>query len=141
MDKVTVLEIYMVKTKNSTYEIKVIDQDCDTPGSRGKKLALCQKLGYDNRWKLVKADDMEWLEKLAVGPSFDIPGVVTTSMVEDYVRFVPDGATKRRVTRPSTIPEVFGNLADAIVAQAKGGNQHVVVVEGNPDDDFMENYT
>jgi hypothetical protein len=96
-------DIYRIRTQNSFYEIQVNDQ------GRSK----CRK--NDEKWRMVDATTPEYLEKLVIGPSFDVPGVVLTSMVSDYSHFVLSDEPKR-----TTTPAFFGGLADQIVQQVKG---------------------
>jgi hypothetical protein len=79
--------IYLVRTRNSVYEIQVSE----------KGTSRCRK--GSGPWKTVKADSPEYLEKLAVGPGFLIPGVSDTSNVQDYQHFVPSQEPKRAVSR------------------------------------------
>jgi hypothetical protein len=104
-----ITSIYRIKTANSVYEIHVKD----TGESR------CRKEG--GAWRTVKDTSAEYLTKLAIGPSFDVPGVVLTSRVQDYVHFVPSDEPKRTITeRASTIPGFFQELAEHVKDQAMG---------------------
>lgn len=105
----TISHIYLVKTHSgSLYEIQVNNQG----GSR------CRK--NTEPWRTVKTDSLEYLERLCIGPSFDVPGVVLTSMVKDYQHFVPSGEPKR-----------IGGLSEHVIAQVRGSVR--VVRDDHPD--------
>lgn len=91
--KTNIVEIYRIETMNSTYEIKIVEKD-------GKIASLCKKMGQDEEKHQVKANGTEYLDRLFIGASFKVPGVVTTSIVTDYSHFVLSGEPKRRVTGP-----------------------------------------
>jgi len=99
-----ITDIYLIKTQNSIYEVHVAETG----------ISRCRKVLED--WKQVKSIDPEYLEKLVIGASFDVPGVVLTSVVKDYQHFVPSGQPKRSV---GTIPAFFENLSDAIIGQVR----------------------
>ena len=130
-----ITDIYRIKTANSIYEIQVADQD-----GTNNRPSRCRKEG-ETAWKRVSDFSGKYLEKLFIGPSFDVPGVVLTSMVEDYVHLVPSGEPKRRLTRQTDIPGAFSALTDAIIGQVRG--QVAVVGEpiiGIEDDGPMDSY-
>jgi hypothetical protein len=91
--KTNITEIYRIETMNSTYEIKVVEKD-------GKIASLCKKMGLDQEKHQVKANGTEYLDRLFIGASFKVPGVVTTSVVTDYSHFVLSTKPKARVTGP-----------------------------------------
>lgn len=103
-----ITDLYRIKTQNSIYEIQVNDAGT----------SRCRK--NDEPWQIVKATTPEYLEKLFIGPSFDIPGVVLTSRVQDYTHLVPSGEPKRRLEQQTTIPEFFQGLTEHVIAQAGG---------------------
>jgi hypothetical protein len=115
-----ITHIYRVKTMNSIYEIAITDEG----------LSRCRKLNstvstdgftVDGPWRKVKASDTAYLEKLCIGPSFDVPGVVQTSNVEDYAHFVLSTEPKRKAKAlrgsETGIPEFFGMLAEHVKEQ------------------------
>jgi hypothetical protein len=115
-------DIYRIRTKNSIYEIHVSSNG----GSR------CRK--ESGPWNIVKADTPEYLEKLFIGPSFDVPGVVLTSRVLDYVHLVPSGKPARVLEdHHETIPGFFEQLTNHVVNQVKG---QVVVVGENDEESY-----
>lgn len=75
--RTNITEIWRIETINSTYEIKA------TP-----TVILCKKMGKGEEAQVVATPSTEFLDKLAIGASFDIPGVVQTSDVEDYAHYV-----------------------------------------------------
>jgi hypothetical protein len=110
----TTTDIYRIKTKNSVYEIQVRDQFGTT-----NRPSRCRKEG-ESIWRQVSDVSGAYLEKLCIGPGFDIPGVVDTSNVIDYVHFVLSTEPKRKAKGSATgIPEFFGMLAKEVVNQAK----------------------
>lgn len=112
-----ITDIYRIRTRNSIYEIRVTDSGT----------SRCRKEG--EAWYLVTSDS-SYLEKLCIGPSFDVPGVVKTSNVVDYVHFVPSQEPKRKAKAlqgsPTGIPEFFQGLAEHVIEQAQGGQVMVV---------------
>lgn len=112
-----ITDIYRIRTENSIYEIHVKD------GGQSR----CRKDSSLN-WRNVTADH-DYLEKLMIGPSFHIPGVVTTSRVQDYrhYKLVPE---HKRTIRESetTIPKFFEMVADHVKEQA---SPQEIVVERN----------
>ena len=113
-----ITDIYRIKTRNSVYEIHVNDSGA----------SRCRKEGSTS-WRTVKADSAGYLENLAIGPSFDVPGVVLTSMVENYVHLVVSDEPKRKV---NTIGGFFEDLTEHVVRQV---NPHAVVVRGKDDEE------
>lgn len=110
-----ITDIYRIKTKNSVYEIHVSDTH----------LSRCRKEG--GTWKNIKAtptEVKELMKKLHIGPSFDVPGVVLTSMVEDYQHYVVSDEPKRTVTRPTGrvygIEEGMRAVTEHVIRQAGG---------------------
>jgi len=102
-------DIYRIKTRNSVYEIQVTD--------RGT--SRCRKDWDGSNWRPVADETGAYLEKLCIGPGFDIPGVVDTSNVVDYVHFVLSNEPKRKAKAAATdIPEFFGMVAKHVIAQA-----------------------
>lgn len=101
-----ITDIYRIKTKNSVYEIQITD----------KGVSRCHKEGDDN-WYQVKANTNDWVNRLFIGASFDVPGVVLTSVVSDYAHFVPSGKEKRVYEKPSTISGFFDDLTEHIKEQ------------------------
>lgn len=101
-------DIYRIKTRNSIYEIQVKDDGA----------SRCRKLGtvVDEPWHTVKSDS-SYLENLCVGPSFDVPGVVLTSMVQDYKHYVLSDEPKRTATKPA---HLLQPVVDAVIAQVNG---------------------
>lgn len=129
--RIDVTEIYRIETMNSTYEIKVIKQN-------GELLSSCKKMGTTGAPKQVQVSGTEYLEKLTIGASFEVPGVVLTSVVCDYLHFVLSTEPKR-----TTIPAFFGSLAEAIIDQIRGVNEPVLVPkEGcqEPECSYSSNY-
>ena len=128
-----ITDIYRIKTANSVYEIQVrTGRHRYLPVPQGRPRGCGLEAGLDR--------GPSYLEKLFIGPSFDVPGVVLTSMVEDYVHLVPSGEPKRRLTARAT-PGGLRGLTDAIIGQVKG--QVAVVGEpiiGIEDDGPMESY-
>jgi len=124
-----ITDIYRIKTRNSVYEIHVQESGA----SRCRKLqdARAESGGItDGPWRVVHSD-ASYLEKLAIGPSFEVPGVVTTSVVHDYKHFVVSDEPKRTI--PQINPEVgdqirgfFQDLTGHIIEQANGGQVMVV---------------
>jgi len=108
-----ITEIYRIKTRNSIYEIQVKDDG----------VSRCHKEG-EAGYHQVRGDS-SYLEKLCIGPAFDVPGVVKTSNVLDYVHFVLSSEPKRmaKALRGSEtgIPEFFQGLAEHVIEQANGG--------------------
>ena len=106
--------IYLVRTRNSVYEIQVSEKGT----SRARK--------GSGPWKTVKADSPDYLEKLSIGPSFEVPGCWHTSNVEDYQHFTPSGEPKRTTTG-GFLQAVVGHVrqqvgADAIVVHPNDGH-------------------
>ena len=79
-----ITDIYRIRTNNSVYEIQITD----------KGVSRCHKEG-DTKWYQVKTNTNDWVNRLLIGASFDVPGVVLTSEVQDYSHFVPSGLEKR----------------------------------------------
>lgn len=111
MNRVT--DIYLIKTANSVYEIKVID-------AGATKRALCHKIGTAEV-RRVQATNVDWIGRLTIGASFDVPGVVLTSIVTDYTHFVPALDETKRTTTPA----FFNGLAEAVKAQVRQQVQEV----------------
>lgn len=107
--RINITDIYRIETMNSTYEIKVVEED-------GKVGSLCKKMGKREDKKQVKSDDLSYLDELTIGASFDVPGVVLTSVVQDYQHYVLSDEKKRIV---GSVQDEFQSLADAIVGQIK----------------------
>jgi hypothetical protein len=103
-------DIYRIKTRNSIYEIQVRDSG----------ISRCRREGES--WRPVTGDS-SYLEKLCIGPSFDVPGVVQTSNVEDYAHFVLSTEPKRKAKAlqgsGTGIPEFFGMVAEHVKEQAQ----------------------
>ncbi len=104
--QINVTDIFRIETMNSVYEIKVVD-------SNGEIVSSCKKMGSDSWHRQVKASGSDYLEKLTIGASFYVPGVLTTSVVQDYAHFVLSGEPKR-----TTIQGFFGGLVEEIKEQA-----------------------
>jgi len=100
-----ITDLYRIKTQNSVYEIRVNDQG----------LSRCRKNGKE--WRNVRSTDIEYLEKLIIGPSFDIPGVCLTSRVQDYEHWVPSTEPKRTVAS-DTVQDVVDHAVGQIGGQA-----------------------
>jgi len=116
----TITDIYRVKTANSVYEIHISDL--------GK--ARCRKEnGFG--WHDVRTTDMSFVDQLFIGASFKVPGVVLTSVVEDYNHLVVSTEPKRRVEEvPTTIGKFFGEvLVEHIKDQAMGHRPVQVMVQ------------
>ena len=111
-------DIYRIKTNNSIYEIQATRDG----RSRCRKVEKAQK-----DWRTVDSDSQDYLERLYIGASFDVPGVVLTSVVKDYQHFTLSEEPKRRVEKGTTIPEFFGMLAEHVVEQVQP--QAVMVAE------------
>lgn len=109
-----ITSIYRIETQNSVYEIKVIDNG-------GTIASVCKKMGKDQESRRVQVTGTEYLDRLVIGASFDIPGVVLTSRVQDYSHFELSSGPKRTVAATTTIPEFFQGLTDHIVEQVQGG--------------------
>jgi hypothetical protein len=112
-----IARLILIRTQNSTYEIQVSDN-----GS-----SRCRKSGPSasdvTDWKWVKSDDLTYLAKLCVGPSFDVPGVVLTSRVQDYQILYPSGEPKRTPEDVMAAHGIAGGMklvTDYVVAQANG---------------------
>jgi hypothetical protein len=109
-----ITDIYRIKTRNSIYEIQVRDTG----------VSRCRKDGEGERWHVAGDTSGKYLEKLCIGPSFDVPGVVQTSNVEDYEHYVVSSEPKRKAKAlrgsETGIPEFFQGLTEHIVAQAGG---------------------
>ena len=124
-----ITDIYRIKTRNSVYEIQVHDQDGTT-----NRPSRCRKEGLST-WHRVSDFTGEYLDKLCIGPAFDVPGVVLTSNVQDYVHLVPSSEPKRKAKAlrgsETGIPEFFEGLTDHLVRQVKG---QAVMVHDNPMD-------
>jgi hypothetical protein len=120
-----ITDIYRIKTRNSIYEIQVRDTG----------VSRCRKDGVGERWHVPNDTTGEYLEKLCIGPSFDVPGVVQTSNVEDYVHYVPSPEPKRKAKAlqgsETGIPEFFQGLTEHVIAQA--GGRAIRVGEDGPD--------
>ena len=110
-----ITEIFLIRTQNSIYELQVSD--------RGT--ARCRKEGEP--WRKVKVEpfDLTFLDKLFIGPSFDVPGVVTTSMVKKVQHLIPSGRKFKTVSKPSP---GLGDLMAQIVDLAMP-NKAIVVDE------------
>ena len=100
-------DIIFVYTRNSTYVVKVMEE----PWRNGVAV-FCQKKG--GPVKRSTATDRSFLDRLVIGASFDVPGVVKTSNVRDYEHFVLSKEEKR-----TTMSGFFGNLADELVRHVK----------------------
>jgi hypothetical protein len=105
--RINITDIYRIETMNSTYEIKVIETE-------GVVASVCKKMGKDQKFRHVTVRGTEYLDKLHIGASFDVPGVVLTSVVQDYSHFVLSQDPKR-----TTVPGFFQNLTEAIVEQVR----------------------
>ena len=105
-----ITDIYRIKTANSIYEINVSD--------RGT--ARCRKEnGFG--WHTVQTSDMSFLDKLVIGASFQVPGVVLTSVVSDYNHLIVSDEPKRHAEVQTTMGQFFGEtLVEAIKDQAMG---------------------
>ena len=68
-----ITDIYRIKTRNSIYEIQVHDQD-----GTSNRPSRCRKEGSET-WNRVSDFSGDYLDKLCIGPGFDVPGVVETS--------------------------------------------------------------
>ena len=104
-----ITDIYRIKTMNSVYEIHIADPEP----------ARCRKEGGE--WKTIKVtptDAKELMETLFIGASFKVPGVVTTSVVQDYQHYQPVDEVKQFA---STIGGFFRDVADHVIEQANGG--------------------
>ena len=106
----TITDIYRIKTANSVYEVHI--------SSLGK--ARCRKEnGFG--WHDVRTSDMSFMDKLVIGASFNVPGVVLTSVVSDYNHLVVSAEPKRYAEVQTTMGQFFGEvLVDAIKDQAMG---------------------
>lgn len=118
--RINITDIYRIETMNSVYEIKVVD----TEGVIG---SVCKKMGKDQEKRQVKVNGTEYLDKLLVGASFDVPGVVLTSVVQDYQHFALSTEPKRAVENVTTIGGFFEGLTDHIKEQMNP--QAVMVAE------------
>jgi len=106
-----ITDIYRIKTLNSVYEIHLSDTH----------LGRCRKEGEE--WKTINLNPTEaqnLMEKLYIGASFKVPGVVTTSNVEDYQHYQPVDEPKRDIKNVTTIGGFFEGLTEHVVRQAKG---------------------
>lgn len=116
-----ITDIYRIKTRNSVYEIHVTDLG----------QSRCRKDSNQN-WHQVESDP-SYLDKLCIGPGFEVPGVVDTSNVVDYVHFVPSTEPKRKAKAlrgsETGIPEFFAGLTEHIVEQV---NPQAVMVAPDP---------
>lgn len=116
----SVTSIYRIKTANSIYEIQVRDTG----------VSRIRKDGLEQRWSVPADPKGEYLDKLVIGASFDVPGVVLTSVVQDYVHYVVSSEPKRYAEIPTTMGEFFGEtLVNAIKDQAMGHRPVQVVVQ------------
>lgn len=117
--EITVItEIYLIQTANSIYEIQVSD----------KGTARCRKEGEPWRKVQVEKGDMSFLDKLYIGPSFDVPGVVLTSMVKQIQHLVPSRRKFAEVRKPAYGLPGIGDMMAEIVGQV-AGNKAIVVKE------------
>lgn len=108
--KHNITDIYRIDTLNSVYEIKVfIDA--------GVEYSSCKKMGEGNRNRRVHTTGKGYLEKLTIGASFEVPGVVTTSVVQDYQHFVLSSEPKR-----TTMKGFFDGLVEEIKDQVRDVN-------------------
>ena len=108
----SVTSIYRIKTANSIYEVQVRDTG----------VSRIRKDGLEQRWSVPTDAKGEYLEKLVIGASFDVPGVVLTSVVQDYVHYVVSPEPKRYAEVSTTMGQFFGEvLVNAIKDQAMGG--------------------
>jgi len=114
-----ITDIYLIKTMNSVYEVQVNDQG----GARCRKADFRDTEPWRNV-RPVKGED--WLDKLVIGASFDVPGVVLTSVVKDYQHFVPTPEPKRHLEQQTTIQWFFRGLAEHVKEQV---NPQAVMVE------------
>jgi hypothetical protein len=114
----TVTNIYRVKTMNSIYEIQVRDTG----------VSRCRKDGADQIWRVVTDATASYLEKLVIGASFDVPGVVTTSVVKDYMHYVVSPEPKRHAEIPTTMGQFFGEILVDAIKDAAMGHRPVQVV-------------
>jgi hypothetical protein len=110
-----ITDIYRIKTQNSIYEIQVNDNG----------LSRCRKEGEVVLWKVITSN--EYLKELVIGASFDIPGVVLTSVVQDYSHLVVSQEPKRVLEKQITIQGFFQGLTEHIKEQANP--QAVLVAE------------
>ena len=111
--------IYLVRTRNSVYEIHVAEKGM----SRARK--------GSGPWKTVKADSPAYLEKLCIGPSFEIPGCWQTSNVKDYQHLVPSEEPKRAVSHGLSV------VTDHVRQQLGGQAVVLHAVEDNPMDSYL----
>jgi len=102
----TTTDIYRIKTMNSVYEIHVNDH--------GR--SRCRK--EFGEWEYVRSTTPDYLEKLYIGASLDVPGVVLTSVVKDYAHFQPVAEEKRTVENITTIGGFFQGLVEHVKEQA-----------------------
>lgn len=116
-----ITDIYRIKTKNSIYEVHLADQG---------RISRCRK--EHGPWQVVKADSHDFIDKLVIGASFDVPGVVLTSVVEDYVHLVPSDHPKKYLEKTTTIPGFFDALTEHVRKQV---HPHAVVVRGENDEE------
>jgi hypothetical protein len=103
--RINIKEIYRIETLNSVYEIKVVDKD-------GQIASVCKRMGKDGEGRQVQVMGTEYLERLVIGASFDVPGVVLTSVVQDYSHFVLSSALKRGMNDARTHVIVTGERHD-----------------------------
>lgn len=107
-------DIIYITTLNSHYEVRVMQEIGRDP------VVACRKRGEE--WRASSATDMSFLDKLVIGASFDVPGVVLTSIVQDYNHFVPSSEPKRRISDYG-IAGAFQDLTAELVRQVKGQAQ------------------
>lgn len=127
--KHNITDIFRIDTMNSVYEIKVfIDA--------GVEYSSCKKMGEGSQNRRVHTTGKGYLEKLTIGASFEVPGVVFTSVVQDYQHFVLSTEPKR-----TTIKGFFDGLVEEIKAQAQPPVQYHGEYLGLPGPDFPNGWT
>lgn len=121
--RIQITDIYRIDTMNSTYEIKVCTHEGDV-------VSTCKKMGPGESPKWVQSKGVAYLEQLFIGASFKVPGVVTTSIVQDYQHMVVSPEPKRHYEVPTTIPGFFQGLTDHIIGEVNGNVRAMVVNPG-----------
>lgn len=110
-----ITEIYRIKTMNSFYEIRVLD----TGNSICRKTVKTEDHKFTvGPWRGVSSH--RYLDKLYIGASFRVPGVVTTSVVEDYEHLVATKEPKRRIGHTPGIAEGMAMITQHVIDVANG---------------------
>lgn len=91
-------ELIRIKTENSVYEI-LLKQD---------RTSVVRKVG-NIAWSVVADTTFDYLGELRIGDRFLIPGVVETSIVQDYERWIR-ATDPKRYTPAQQVEADFGQI-------------------------------